>query len=171
MFMSRKRPGFTLVELLIVMAIIGILVGLLMPAVQWAREAANRTQCANNLKQIALAMHQYENNNGTLPPSRIVFDLSTGSSSGTWAVLILPYLEHINLYNAWNLDVPYYQQSETARKTPVLSYFCPSRRDHLTAPQNSVAGDFNLQGDQVRGALGDYACNLGTSGADLEHDL
>lgn len=160
--------GFTLVELLVVIAIIGVLVSLTLPAVQWAREAANRTECANNLKQMALAMHQYEYDFKTLPPSRIL--LPDLLSSGSWAVLILPYMEQGSLYKEWKLDLPYYKQSETARKSLVPSYFCPSRRSHDTAGY-STAGDYNDKGVQIEGALGDYACNLGTSGADLEHDL
>src|SRR5262245_49610645 len=132
------RPGFTLIEMLVVIAVIAILVSLLLPAVQWTREAANRTQCANNLKQIALAMHQYEHDFKSLPPSRIL--LPDLSSSGTWAVLILPYMEQGNLYKEWKLDTPYYKQSERARTTPVPNYFCPTRRDHQMAGL-SIAGD------------------------------
>lgn len=168
MLESRKRRGFTLIEMLVVIAVIGILVSLLMPAVQAAREAANRIQCINNLKQMALAMHQYEYDFKTLPPSRIL--LPDLSSSGSWAVLILPYMEHANLYKEWKLDQPYYKQSAIARTTPVHSYFCPTRRDHVTAGL-SIAGDNDDSGLQIAGALGDYAVNLGTSGADLEHDL
>ncbi|MBM4070472.1 MAG: DUF1559 domain-containing protein [Planctomycetes bacterium] len=164
----KTRRGFSLIEMLVVMAIIAVLVSLLLPAVQWAREAANRTQCTNNIKQIALAMHQYEHDFKTLPPSRIL--LPDLSSSGTWAVLILPYMEHGNLYKEWNLELPYYKQSELARSRAVPSYFCPTRRDHQAAGL-SIAGDENDSGQQIAGALGDYAVNLGTSGADLEHDL
>src|SRR5438105_14614866 len=87
------RTGFTLVELLVVIAIISVLIGLLMPAVQSAREAARRISCANNLKQIGLAMHIYENQINRLPPSR-----RAQSESPTWAWLILPNLEQDNLY-------------------------------------------------------------------------
>src|SRR5579884_711559 len=80
----RRSGGFTLVELLVVIAIIALLMGLLMPAVQQAREAASRISCANNLKQITLAMHQYELNNERLPPRCV------GDNGATWAVVILP---------------------------------------------------------------------------------
>lgn len=89
-----RRPGrgFTLVELLVVIAIIGILVALLLPAVQAAREAARRTQCVNNLKQIGLAMHNYQDTHKRLPP---------GSAAGwghTWHAYALPYMEQTPLY-------------------------------------------------------------------------
>src|SRR5713226_3851460 len=90
-----RRSGFTLIELLVVIAIISILMGLLLPAVQKAREAASRISCANNLKQIGLAMHSYEGIHDRVPPSR----LSEGMA--TWLVLILPYVEQDNLYREW----------------------------------------------------------------------
>jgi prepilin-type N-terminal cleavage/methylation domain-containing protein len=161
-----RRRAITLIETLVVVAVIGILMGLLLPAVQWAREAANRTQCANNLKQIVTAMHQYELDFKTLPPSRIL--LPDGQGSANWAVLILPYLEKGALFSEWKLDQPYYQQNDIARTTPLSIYYCPSRRDAELAPKLSVAGDLNAQNSQVPGALGDYACNLGSAGTDIE---
>jgi len=165
-----KHHGFTLIELLVVMAIIGILVGLLLPAVQWAREAANRTTCANNLKQIGLAMlHYADDNKQTLPASRLE------SGSGTWAVLILPYLEQDRLYNQWNLKLPYFQQPAATRQMSLSVYFCPTRRDAQTAGLSLVGDEIILRdgtlGPHHPGALGDYAANIGTSGADGYHDL
>src|SRR4051812_10571613 len=92
------RPAFTLVELLVVIAIIGVLVALLLPAVQAARESARRSSCTNNLRQLALAMHNYENSRKAFPPS-ICWNGST-AKGGNWSPYgrILPYLEENNIY-------------------------------------------------------------------------
>lgn len=89
--------GFTLIELLVVIAIIGVLVGLLLPAVQAAREAARRNSCTNNLKQMALGVHNYENNNGRLPHGSIQYDHKF--RGWTWMYFILPYMEEQELFD------------------------------------------------------------------------
>ena len=94
--MGTRSRAFTLIELLVVIAIIGVLLALLLPAVQSAREAARRTQCLGNLKQIALAMHQYQNVHSVFPPGK------KGCCWGTWLVYNLPYLEQQAMFNAWN---------------------------------------------------------------------
>jgi prepilin-type N-terminal cleavage/methylation domain-containing protein len=107
----RHRPwwGFTLIELLVVIAIIAILIALLLPAVQQAREAARRTQCRNNLKQIGLALHNYENSSTMFPPAKI-FGSETQcqawiyGNSLSWRVLILPYVDQAPLYNTINFS-------------------------------------------------------------------
>ena len=101
-----QRIGFTLIELLVVIAIIAILIALLLPAVQQAREAARRTQCKNNLKQIGLAMHNYHDVNGLFPwGGRVGYTTNPGdwgSTQGTWIVYALPYLEQDGLYKMIN---------------------------------------------------------------------
>ncbi|WP_406697449.1 DUF1559 domain-containing protein [Singulisphaera sp. Ch08] len=94
--MIHQRRAFTLIELLVVIAIIAVLIALLLPAVQAAREAARRAQCTNNLKQVALAMHNYESAHGRLPPGR------KGTSWGTWVIFTLPHLEQQGIFNAFN---------------------------------------------------------------------
>src|SRR5277367_746607 len=91
-----RRRGFTLIELLVVIAIIAVLIALLLPAVQSAREAARRIQCVNNLKQLGLAMHNYQSAINTLPQGM------NGDAWGTWLNAILPYVEQQNLFSAWN---------------------------------------------------------------------
>ncbi len=159
---GRRRRAFTLIELLVVISIISVLMGLLLPAVQKAREAAARISCANNLKQIGLAMHNYENNHRKLPPSRMAVGYAT------WAVLILPYIEQDNLYRQWNLHATYYQQSIVARMTPVKIYFCPSRRDSNSMPAASTFGDTPSwePGAHYPGALTDYAVCIDRTGFD-----
>src|SRR5262245_7932735 len=162
---GRRPRGFTLIELLVVIAIISILVGLMLPAIQQVREAANRTVCGNNLKQIGLAMRLFEHYNQALPVSRI------DNGSATWAVLIFPYLEQQQLFQQWDLSKTYYQQTDIARQTRLAIYFCPTRRSANDLPQLSTAGDCGLLPDgsygvHVPGALGDYAANIGTTGMD-----
>ena len=154
-----RRRAFTLIELLVVIAIISVLVGMLLPAVQRAREAAGRISCANNLKQIGLAIHLHESAVGYYPPSALA------RGKATWAVLVLPYLEQDNLYRTWNLSLKYYQQPPVARLGTVRNYFCPSRR----APGTSVSGDVSPDDpfrEHYPGALGDYAVVVDPSGHD-----
>src|SRR4051794_24149016 len=94
--MNTQRRGFTLIELLVVIAIIAVLIALLLPAVQAAREAARRAQCVNNMKQIGIAMHNYHDSVGSLPPG------IKGCCYGSWQVYILPWVEQQAMFNAWN---------------------------------------------------------------------
>lgn len=146
----RPRSGFTLVELLVVMAIISILISLLLPAVQKAREAANRTACINNLKQLALATHNFESAHRTLPPARILRRNPDNDNNhdekvrggATWAVYLLPYMEQDNAFQRWNFELWYHYQDPLVREFNVPSYFCPSRRSPGSDLLLSVSGDY-----------------------------
>jgi prepilin-type N-terminal cleavage/methylation domain-containing protein/prepilin-type processing-associated H-X9-DG protein len=162
--MLRLRRGFTLIELLVVIAIISMLIGLLLPAVQRAREAANRAKCQSNLKQIALACHNYENTRLHLPPSRIRGEYMT------WAWIILPQLEQGNLYQIWPEGSTvglHYIESTGFLNTPIPVYTCPSRRD---PGQITAAGFPEPAGcafaHSIGGAVSDYAAAIGTTGDD-----
>jgi len=118
--LQRRRSGFTLIELLVVIAIIAILIGLLLPAVQKIREAANRMKCSNNLKQMGLAIHNYHDTNGFMPPG----GFNPWGAEGSWPYHILTYIEQDNLARqntGNNVDPLRY------RSGPSI-YFCPSRR-------------------------------------------
>jgi prepilin-type N-terminal cleavage/methylation domain-containing protein len=136
---SSKPRGFTLIELLVVIAIIAILIALLLPAVQQAREAARRTQCRNNLKQIGLAMHNYHDNFNMFPPgyvfgrSAAAFNMSSVERSNwSWGAMILPYIDQAPMYNTLQpgqitLDA---HLATTAGRliltTPIAGFVCPS---------------------------------------------
>lgn len=128
MHRTRHRRGFTLIELLVVIAIIGILVALLLPAVQQAREAARRTQCKNNLRQIGLAMHNYIDAYSVTPPSVCMnLALAGTANNAGWSIhgRILPYLEQANLYQSVNTSIGWdLQMAIDGLKIPI--YGCPS---------------------------------------------
>jgi prepilin-type N-terminal cleavage/methylation domain-containing protein/prepilin-type processing-associated H-X9-DG protein len=144
----RRENAFTLVELLVVIAIIGILIALLLPAVQAAREAARRMSCSNHLKQIGLAIHNYHDTYRVFPPGNVLktAGVCTGSSSQAqsedatnWLISILPYMEQKALYDrydfsAYNEGLP----NKQVRETLVSEYACPS---DLAADELMVPGD------------------------------
>jgi prepilin-type N-terminal cleavage/methylation domain-containing protein/prepilin-type processing-associated H-X9-DG protein len=163
-----RRAAFTLVELLVVIAIIGVLVALLLPAVQAAREAARRSQCQNHLKQIGLGIHNFEDINKSLPHTRY-------DNRYTWAVEIMPYIEQQNTFAAWDLGKSYYAQTATARLAAIPIYYCPSRRSHklgtsgsISIPDNDIQD--NTSNAPVPGALSDYAVSVGSTGRDYWWD-
>jgi prepilin-type N-terminal cleavage/methylation domain-containing protein/prepilin-type processing-associated H-X9-DG protein len=142
---SRHFRGFTLIELLVVIAIIGVLIALLLPAVQAAREAARRAQCTNNLKQIGLAVYNYESATGSYPMGNLTRSAAesptcTGTYYGhTCMSYILPYLEGSNQYNAVNFSRPYNSVSQvTAYSIKVNSYVCPSDAGVAKLPPNFI---------------------------------
>jgi prepilin-type N-terminal cleavage/methylation domain-containing protein len=150
---SQMRAGFTLVELLVVIAIIGVLIALLLPAVQAAREAARRSQCANNLKQLGLAVHLFHDAKGGFPRSR------TKCHHDTWSIEIWPYIEQQSLANLWDPEKSFFGQSLQARTAQVPIYLCPSRRDGF---QISEPGqDDRLSATGIQGTVGDYAACAG----------
>ncbi len=139
---SRSRFGFTLVELLVVIAIIGILMGLLLPAVQMAREAARRTSCQNNLRQIGLALLNYESAKHKYPPS---FEITSGSvltgNNGSWSIhgRLLPYMEQGNAYSVVDLKVAWDAQMTTGVPTlRIASYLCPSEVNDVVRIKNGA---------------------------------
>ncbi|MDY0167346.1 MAG: DUF1559 domain-containing protein [Thermoguttaceae bacterium] len=174
---SNPKSAFTLIELLVVIAIIGILIALLLPAVQAAREAARRAQCTNNLKQIALAMANYEVSFKCFPPGRVGCDNNAkrcpalAQRVGTSAlVMILPYLEMQPLYDSfdfrdgpWGYNATWVHVNAQAIEQTVSTYLCPSDNSEpfanpLTFEQSS---SYNTQGH--RAATGNYALVNGST--------
>jgi prepilin-type N-terminal cleavage/methylation domain-containing protein/prepilin-type processing-associated H-X9-DG protein len=126
---AKRHQAFTLIELLVVIAIIGMLIGLLLPAVQKIRESAARTQCINNLKQMGLALHGYQDANRGLPPGYTATmpysDGATDTAPGWgWAAFILPFLEQDSLYRQLNFALP--AENSPAIQTRIKVYLCPS---------------------------------------------
>jgi len=176
--LSRQRArGFTLIELLVVIAIIAILIALLLPAVQQAREAARRTQCKNNLKQMGLALHNYMDVAGRLPPAGIhnveiinLNNLSPASTSTSWGpswiTLSLPYFEQGNLYAQYNFSGPAGAQPRARDNvavvgTPLTAVQCPS----------DSAGEAPKYSNTALFARGNYAVNCGAGNAYAPEDF
>lgn len=139
LFLRRASKGFTLIELLVVIAIIAILIALLLPAVQQAREAARRTQCRNNMKQLGLAMHNYHDVAGMFPPSPVCGPLaSVGGAVETWnawsgMAMLLPYIDQAPLYNQLNfnyrwglIDATNGVNNGNLIRTSIPGFTCPS---------------------------------------------
>lgn len=175
------RRGFTLVELLVVIAIIGILVALLLPAVQAAREAARRTQCVNNLRQLSIAMHNFADSNGGLPPIAKFWDndemaaFYQGSAFGPyggwyddhgWYIPLMPYIEEANLADLGNPDAPLSNPvNEAVRKAMVKAHECPSdigltRNEWPRADWARVRSNYVVNGGNT--VYGQH--NVGTAG-------
>ena len=155
---NNNRPAFTLVELLVVIAIIGVLVGLLLPAVQAARESARRTQCSNNLKQLGIAMQTYHDSRGHYPTGRY----RTDQVGIAWSFRLLPFMEHENIFDALDEDKRVDDPNNAlAMRTAVATYFCPSRR-RPSADRNFDNNDQPPADDKKAVAAGgDYAANAG----------
>lgn len=181
----RQREAFTLIELLVVIAIIAVLIGLLLPAVQKVREAAARTQCTNNIKQISLALHNYHDVYHNFPPAVLIpyaqagNDPLTGGSANpfgpNWAIFILPFIEQQNLYAQANpLSYPgtndlsnlasYNLSWRNVRGFTIKTYLCPS-----DTGQDVPFTDPGGAPPEPGWARGNYACNGGT--ADIDHQI
>jgi prepilin-type processing-associated H-X9-DG protein/prepilin-type N-terminal cleavage/methylation domain-containing protein len=132
MRLPAHRIAFTLIELLVVIAIIGILVSLLLPAVQKVREAANRSKCFNHLKQIGLGLHNYHDTHQSFPPGyQATMPYEDGANDTApgwgWAAFLLPYIEQNNVYQSINLTLPVEHPSNAAAIQPMIKlYLCPS---------------------------------------------
>jgi prepilin-type N-terminal cleavage/methylation domain-containing protein len=162
---AKSPRAFTLVELLVVIAIIGVLVALLLPAIQAAREAARRTQCANNMKQIGLAVHNYHGARNHLPPMRV------DDHQPTWLQLVLDYMEQSQIKGLWDPSLGcFYDQRLETRNATVEAYSCPSMVHdekfvvrlpdavHGHARRDPVTGDIGFQG-----SISDYRAVAGTT--------
>jgi len=174
--MSQRRRGFTLIELLVVIAIIAVLIALLLPAVQAAREAARRAQCINNLKQIGLALHNYESGNNIFPSATIYNVLTppctspgfgNGCQNTPWFLLMLPFIEQGPLYNSFNASIGMegvqlgplpggFIINSTVYTTKIASFQCPS--DNVST--YDMSGIFQLP---WQASKGNYGVNWGNT--------
>lgn len=177
----RSRIAFTLVELLAVISIIGVLAGLLLPAVQQSREAARRSQCLNNLRQLSQATFLFENTFRYFPPGRIAprpgdpDELQCGGEESTWPVHILPYIEQSAMRGAWEPYAKWYDQPQALLEQPLTVFLCPSRRSSANSigvrPISTQGGGGRLPcgcpipgqmiTKEVPGFMSDYAGNHG----------
>lgn len=175
--LSAFRHAFSLVELLVVIAIMGVLISLLLPAVQAARESARRVQCVNHLKQLSLAALNYESTYGRLPPSALLDSLEkTYSSKETpypvvdqrvgkqfsWAVLLLPFIEQQNLYDEFDLSLTVFEQELEPQAKSVSALSCPSDQASL-----GYLGRNNLSHDKLF-AKGNYAAYVSPYHIDMQ---
>ena len=168
--MNRSLPcrhrGFTLIELLVVIAIIAVLIALLLPAVQQAREAARRSQCKNNMKQLGLALHNYHDTHSRFPPGASMEgvsgscpDVAYANHRAPYSVLILPFMDQANLYNKFNFsqtfginyEIPGSATNDPLQKSTVTAFLCPS-------DPNATGSYTNYVGVAGGGAPGSSGC-------------
>jgi prepilin-type N-terminal cleavage/methylation domain-containing protein/prepilin-type processing-associated H-X9-DG protein len=161
----RPRRAFTLLELLVVIAIIAVLIGLLIPAVQQVREAAGRVKCANNLRQLGLALHHYHLAQGCFPPGMVSSGSNVTDAEGTGFSYILPYLEQDNTYRLYHFDEPWFHPDNfEVVGIPVKLFYCPSNRDEGFIDFQQIAQQWQTT-LPARAASCDYAFCRGANGA------
>ena len=150
---GRLRQAFTLIELLVVISIIGVLVALLLPAVSYAREAARRASCLNNLKQMGIAMQGYHESNRIFPPGCVQFRTKARPQHVqlAWSLYVLPFLEQKALYNSTNLYLAFDSAANTtAAVTIINNYLCPSSTRPSRLPQGRAACDYGgMNGERI----------------------
>lgn len=146
---AKSPTGFTLVELLVTIAIIGVLMSMILPAVQMARESARRTQCLNNLRNLGVAVLNYESERMQFPPSR------AADGFVTWPVYLMPYLEMNNVYDRFDIQASYGSQDPDIVQSPMATMQCPSRR-------NGHRISVWERDNRPVGTVGDFAGNAGS---------
>ena len=160
-----SRQGLTLLELLVVIAIIGILIGLVLPAVQQVRGAAARASCQNNLKQIGLALHGYHDDQGALPPGMMSSQPNLCNAEATGFTLLLPYLEGVNLSRLYDFSQPWWSaQNAQAVGTKVRVFLCPANRTDGSIDLRAISVLWN-NALPPSAASTDYAFCKGANGA------
>ena len=188
-----RRSGFTLIEFLVVIAIIAILIALLLPAVQQAREAARRSTCKNNMKQIALALHNYNETHGVFPPGAITTTATTtaydtwrdaGRTSGaglhgtSWAVQLLPFVDQAALHNKWDFSTNV-MGNRIAAEVNLPVFYCPTRRSKvrkidgpimISENPSSSSGPTNLTNPFIKGGC-DYGVCIGAGNGWADGDV
>ena len=191
-----ERRGFTLIELLVVIAIIAILVALLLPAVQQAREAARKSQCKNNLKQLGVALHNYHDTHSTLPAGYYSFGTTNGAGPGWanidpttwdaapgwgWGTMVLPFIDQAALYNELAIDQPIWASANVASvRTKLSAFLCPTVSgshdsfvvtDDAGAPITIGSGQIQLGRSHFVASHGQEECWGDRSGSALTADV
>lgn len=157
----KSKRGFTLVELLVVIAIIGILIGMLLPAVQMVREAARRVECLNNLRQLSLALHNYESAHQSFPPSRMAPDdqmipshltnhVGGASAFQSWSIQILPFIEQTNLSDDYDFNQPWFDDANSTNHQVISTQLSVFRC--ASTPETDAVDPFHV----LNAAAGDY---------------